>query len=60
MPLLPLPHPPTPSPSHPLTPGLTVVHRHRVDWGHRLWVASRVTIAGLWVGRVGRIPTRQD
>lgn len=40
--------------------GLTVVHGHRVDGGHRLWVASRVTVARLWVGRVGRVPSRQD
>ena len=23
-----------------------------MDWGHRLWVTSRVTVARLWVGRV--------
>lgn len=34
-----------------------VVHRHRMDGGHRLRVASRVTIAWL---RVGGVPTRQD
>lgn len=37
-----------------------VVHGHRVDGGHRLWIASRVTVARLWVGRVGRVATRQD
>lgn len=37
-----------------------VVHGHRVDGGHRLWVATRVTKARLWVGRVGRVPARQD
>lgn len=37
-----------------------VVHGHRVDGGHGLWVASRVTVARLRVARVGRIPSRQD
>ena len=23
-----------------------------MDWGHRLWVASRVTVARLWVGGI--------
>lgn len=36
------------------------MHGHRVHGGHRLWVASRVTIARLWVGRVGRVPAGQD
>lgn len=41
--------------------GLTVAHGHRVDGGHRLRVASRVTVARLGVGRVaprqdGRLP----
>lgn len=41
-------------PTHPqrALQGLTIVHGHRLDWGHRLWVASRVTVARLWVGRV--------
>lgn len=47
-----------PTASHPQA--LTVVHGHRVHGGHRLWVASRVTIARLWVGRVGRVPAGQD
>lgn len=36
-----------------------VVHGHWVDGGHRLWVSSRVTVARLWVGRVGRVPAGQ-
>lgn len=47
--------PPTPEPPR----GLTVVHGHWVDGGHRLWVSSRVTVARLWVGRVGRVPAGQ-
>lgn len=54
--MLPVLFPPTAS--HPQE--LTVVHGHRVHGGHRLWVASRVTIARLWVSRVGRVPARQD
>lgn len=50
-------HPPTPPRS---LQGLTVVHGHRVDGGHRLRVASRVTVARLRVGWVGRVATRQD
>lgn len=46
--------PPPPAPT--ALQGLTIAHG-RVDGGHRLWVASRVTIARLWVGRV---PARQD
>ena len=53
--VLPSPPPPPAAPR-----GLTVVHGHRVDGGHRLWIASRVTVARLWVGRVGRVATRQD
>ena len=45
--------PPTPT----ALQGLTIVHGRRVDGGHRLWVASRVTVARLWVSRV---PARQD
>lgn len=47
-------HPPPEPPR-----GLTVVHGHWVDGGHRLWVSSRVTVARLWVGRVGRVPAGQ-
>lgn len=57
------PSPPGHPPSHPppaTLQGLTVVHGHWVDGGHRLWVATRMTEARLWVGRVGRVPTRQD
>lgn len=48
--------PPTPT----TLQGLTIVHGHWMDGGHRLWVASRVTIARLRIGRVGRVPAGQD
>lgn len=36
-----------------------IVHLHWVDGGHRLRLASRVTVARLWVGRIGRGNVRQ-
>lgn len=58
-PLSPPGHPPSYPPPATLQE-LTVVHGHWMDGGHRLWVATRMTEARLWVGRVGRVPTRQD
>lgn len=51
---------PRPTPPSAASQGLTVVHGHRVDGRHRLWIASRVTVARLWIGRVGRVATGQD
>lgn len=46
------------TPSH--APRLTVAHGHWMDGRHRLWIASRVTVTWLRVGRVGRVSTWQD
>ena len=39
---------------------MAVVHGHWMDGRNRLWVASRMTVTRLRVGRVGGITTWQD